>query len=200
MARMMCPACRHRPEQVVWDECPLCGGRGVLELGPPSLAVYSPEVVSGAVVIITEALLRQRAARLGRAPARHLDTVRGYLEGAGLIALGDFNDRPRRHVPGGADRRKSVRAAEEAGADVRPWDVNVTEADVPLFEYEEDDRPLAHGLPLLSGEGHPSHTARTVDPPDALGSTREAVRARRSRARSARILARAAASQYEETR
>lgn len=197
MARMLCPACRHRPEHVVLDGCPLCKGDGSIVLGPPSLTLYSPEVVAGAVVIITEALLRQRASKLGRVPARHLETVRAYLETTGLVALGQFDDKPRRHVPGNADRDESVRLARASGVDVRPWDTNVTVDAVPLFEYDEDDRPLAHGLPLLSAEGNPSHTARTVDPADALGSTRDTVRGRRRRARDARILAQAAVLQFE---
>lgn len=180
------------------DECPLCEGGGSLVLGPPSLTLYSPEVVAGAVVIITEALLRQRAAKLGRVPARHLETVRAYLETTGLVAVGQFDDRPRRHVPGNANRDESARLACVSGVNVRPWDTNVTVDDVPLFEYDEDDRPLAHGLPLLSAEGHPSHTARTVDPADALGSTRETVRNRRRRSRDARVLAQAAVLQFED--
>lgn len=198
MARMLCPACRHRPEHVILASCPLCEGDGSVVLGPPALVLYSPEVVAGAVVIITESLLRQRSTRLGRVPARHLETVRAYLETTGLVAVGQFDDPPRRHVPGNADRDQSVRLAEESGATVRPWDTNVTADDVPLFDYDEDDRPLAYGLPLLSAEGHPSHTARTVDPADALGSTRQTVRARRSRKRDAAVLARAAVDQFEE--
>ena len=180
------------------DGCPLCAGSGSIVLGPPSLALYSPEVVAGAVVIITEALLRQRASKLGRVPARHLDAVRAYLETTGLVAIGQFDDRPRRHVAGNADRDASQRLAAAAGVVVRPWDVNVTADDVPLFEYEEDDRPLANGLPLLSAEGHPSHTARTVDPADVFGSTRESVRSRRRRQRNARVLARAAVEQFSK--
>lgn len=178
------------------DGCPLCEGSGSIVLGPPSLTLYSPEVVAGAVVIITEAILRQRATKLGRVPARHLDDVRQYLETTGLVALGQFDDRPRRHVAGNADRGASQRLAADSGADVRPWDANVTVDQLPLFEYEEDERPLAYGLPLLSAEGHPSHTARTVDPADALGSTRETVRSRRRRQRDSHVLARAAVDQF----
>ena len=200
MARMLCPACRHRPEHVVMDDCPLCDGSGTLVLGPPTLTLYPPEVVSAAVVIIAESMLRRRSARLGRVPARYLTEVREYLETTGLLALGGVEGRARRHVAGGADREAATRLAVGSGADVRPWDVNVTADDVPLFEYEEDDRPLANGLPLLSAEGHPSHTARTVDPADALGSTRQTVRARRKRSRDARVLARAAVTQFEGRR
>jgi hypothetical protein len=72
----------------------------------------------------------------------------------------------------------SVELATEYMPTVTPRDAVLAAADP--YVYAEHERPNARGLPVLSANGHPSHTARITDPMTPGNDTADTYRQRRA--------------------
>lgn len=169
----------------------MCGGAGILRLGPAALRIHEPDVVSRASAIVLEAVSR-RAEEVAVPGADLVPAVRaavGLLVESGILAGPEA--RPDAPGPGGGKTASpATLAAATSPVPVLPIDWILTEA--PTYRYSSADRPGARGLPVLSDDGHPSHLARIVDPASPGASTAEAVAARAAVARHAATLAAAA--------
>ncbi len=191
--RKLCPACITRLDHVVHPECIVCAGTGYLRLGDGAMSLYTPEVVSRAVDLSLEAAARtaDTTRTLSDDRSEPIRAALDTLTAAGILAA---SDRPeatatpwwakssvRGQLRDQHGRFSLVRDAEELAADTLqqpliPLDSVL--ADAGPYEYTEDDRPNARGLPLLSQNGYPSHLARVADPQENGRNTKQWVRER----------------------
>ncbi|ASR78098.1 hypothetical protein SEA_TIMINATOR_69 [Arthrobacter phage Timinator] len=183
-----CPACTKRQAQLVDPKCPICQGRGVLQLGPAALAHNDAVVVSQAVAIALEAEARDIDLKLTRSDDRISplrSTIRALQEAGVLDGFGiSFPTTVHKAVDKSEDPEQLARQLTE----VIIVDVDARLIDAPHCEYDIGDRPNAYGLPPLSANNHPSHLARVTDPAEVGGSTAEQVVTRAAQARRARVL------------
>lgn len=198
-ARMSCPACTRTRWQLLRPDCPLCDGDGHLKLGTPALALYPPDVVAQAVLLVIEAHARHIVETTTLSADRKAELSRSLntLRRAGLLA---GSVRPTRPLPPEGATAEDI-AGPLAPVQLTLFDIAVADPHSPVYEYREDDRPRARGLPVLSAAGHPSSMALICDPSDPFGDTRQEVQERRRHARQARVLAEAhetAAARREE--
>jgi hypothetical protein len=192
-----CPSCSRRHAQLISSNCPVCQGYGTVTLGAAALSMHEPATVSTAVEIAIEAGARTIDTRLTLSDDR-IDPLRLVMEtlaDAGIIATPTagrtkaLTPRRRLHlVPDNAV--SSLDLAAEYVPTVTPRDHALTAA--PAYAYQEHERPNARGLPVLSANGHPSHTARITDPMTPGNDTAETHRQRRTQRRAAVILVEAA--------
>ncbi|UGL61956.1 hypothetical protein SEA_EASTWEST_73 [Arthrobacter phage EastWest] len=186
-----CPACTRRHAQLIDPRCPICGGTGVLRLGPAALALHEPEVVSQAVAIALEAEARDVDLKLTYSDDR-LTPLRGTMKqliDAGILLQGGLKlpNQKSKQLPK-ADTARDLAAQITDVIIVETDDVLIN---APHYEYSAHERPNARGLPALSANGHPSHLARVTDPAEPGASTSEIVAGRATQRRQATILARA---------
>lgn len=185
--RRICPACAIRYGQLVNPDCLICGGAGLVTLGPAALSIHTPEVVAMAVTLALEAVARDIEATTTLSDNRtvRLKRTMTLLMQAGIIT----GSRPTRALHAKAATSDGI--AEEVTG-VPPIALDITLSTAPKYRYNEYDRPNARGLPVLSADGHPSHLARLTDPAAAGGETFKVVQARLRDELQAKILLRAA--------
>jgi hypothetical protein len=159
--------------------------------------MHEPATVGVAVEIAVEAAARTIDTQLTLSDDR-IDPLRLVMEtlaDAGIIGAPTAGRSralaPRRHLHAVPDNAVS---SVELAAEYMP---TVTERDAvlaaaPAYVYAEHERPNARGLPVLSANGHPSHTARITDPMTPGNDTAETFRQRRAQRRSATVLVEAA--------
>jgi hypothetical protein len=192
-----CPACSKKHAQLISPNCPVCQGYGTVTLGAAALSMHEPATVSTAVEIAIEAGARTIDTKLTLSDDR-VDPLRLVMEtlaDAGIIGAPTAGRSkalaPRRHLHAVPDDAvSSVQLAAEYMPTVTARDAVLAAA--PAYVYAEHERPNARGLPVLSANGHPSHTARITDPMTPGNDTAQTYRDRRSQARSAAILVDAA--------
>lgn len=195
MITRCCPACSTRHAQLISSNCPVCQGYGTITLGAAALSMHEPATVSIAVAIAVEAGARQIDTQLTLSDNRvdPLRLVMDTLTDAGIIdqpTAGRSLNR-RRHLRSVPDNAVTSRdLAAEYVPSVEPIDDTLAHA--PAYQYAEHERPNARGLPVLSANGHPSHTARIADPMTPGNDTAHTHRQRRAQTRSATILVAAA--------
>lgn len=205
--RRICPACTHRKNQLVEADCIVCQGRGVLHLGAGALTLYTADVVAEAVLLALEAKAREADMTLTLSDDRTagIREAISMLEEAGVLAPADA---PLHLTPPPAPPvYRRTRKRDEAGRFAPEFDpselaeqfvqselfpMDAVLAHAGRFEYEEEDRPNARGLPVLSANGHPSHLARVADPMEPGNDTRADFRRRQSEHRHAVALMEAA--------
>lgn len=188
-----CPACSRKHAQLVSPNCPVCQGYGTVTLGAAALSMHEPATVGIAVEIAVEAAARTIDTQLTLSDDR-VDPLRLVMEtltDAGIIGLPTAGRSkalsPRRHLHAVPDNAvSSVELAAEYMPTVEPRDAVLAAA--PAYIYQEHERPNARGLPVLSANGHPSHTARITDPMTPGNDTAATYRDRKAQARSAGIL------------
>ncbi|QPK40212.1 hypothetical protein SEA_JINKIES_81 [Arthrobacter phage Jinkies] len=192
-----CPACAKRHAQLVNANCPVCQGYGTITLGAAALSMHEPATVGIAVEIAVEAAARTIDTKLTLSDNRvdPLRLVMDTLTDAGIIGAPTAGKSkaltPRRHLHAVPDNAvSSVELAAEYIPSVEPRDAVLAAADP--YVYAEHERPNARGLPVLSANGHPSHTARIADPMTPGNDTAQTYRDRKAQARSAEILVEAA--------
>lgn len=203
--RRLCPSCVNRRSHLVAPECAVCEGIGCLLLGEGALALYTPEVVSQAVLLGLEAKARVADMALTLSDDRAAAVRDGIkmLTTAGLLAPISTAPTLVKTAPLTKRRRKrdaigqfalehdpAELAARSVQIELFPLDQVLAGAD--CFEYREDERPNARGLPVLSANGHPSHLARVTDPMEPGQNTLVDALWRKSEDRSAQALAQAA--------
>jgi len=188
-----CPACSRRHAQLISSNCPVCDGYGTVTLGAAALAMHEPATVGIAVEIAVEAAARTIDTQLTLSDDRvsPLREVMATLLDCGIIGVPTAGRSktlsPRRHLHAVPDNAvTSIELATE-------YMPTVTERDAALasaapYVYAEHERPNARGLPIMSANGHPSHTARITDPMTPGNDTAQTFRDRRAQARSAAIL------------
>jgi hypothetical protein len=158
-----CPACSRRAGSIVDDECPVCAGAGVLELGRAALARFGSDVTSRAVEINLEGAARFALAALNMTPEKWrgaLSAAVAQLRLAGVLAGGP-------PIPPQAQP-------------VHDDDVPVTVTlDAPPLVWAVDDRPVSVGAVGFSAAGYISRLARAADPLDLMGPSTTQVAARR---------------------
>lgn len=155
--------------------------------------MHEPATVGIAVEIAVEAAARTIDTQLTLSDDR-VDPLRLVMEtltDAGIIGLPTAGRSkalsPRRHLHAVPDNAvSSVELAAEYMPTVEPRDAVLAAA--PAYIYQEHERPNARGLPVLSANGHPSHTARITDPMTPGNDTAATYRDRKAQARSAGIL------------
>lgn len=192
-----CPACAKRHAQLVSTNCPVCQGYGTVTLGAAALSMHEPATVGIAVEIAVEAAARTIDTQLTLSDNR-IDPLRLVMEtlaDAGIIGAPTAGRSraltPRRHLHAVPDNAvTSIELATEYMPTVTDRDARLAAADP--YVYAEHERPNARGLPVLSANGHPSHTARITDPMNPGSDTADTYRQRRAQTRSAVILADAA--------
>lgn len=194
MITRCCPACAKRHSQLISSNCPVCNGYGTITLGQAALSLHEPATVATAVEIAVEAVARQVDTTMTLSDDRHapLRAAITMLTDAGIVehpGARKTAHKPR-HLHLVVDNTTAVEAAATYVPTVTPLDAVLTLA--PAHQYDEHDRPNARGLPILSAAGHPSHTARIVDPMTPGNDTAETFRERRAQQRSAQILVEAA--------
>lgn len=198
MVKRVCPACQHRTDGVIPDDCPICWGAGTLTLHPAALSLFDAQTVSRAAAIALEAIAEAIDAGHSLSdPQTELLAARvGELEAAGLVYLSPAVVRvpdnvrsltPRRQCPGQTTLADAAHPVQLA-LDFSPKPHTEPLASAAAYRYGEDERPMMRGLPVLSEAGHPSSLARICDPVDQLVGTRERVRADKARSREARVL------------
>jgi hypothetical protein len=109
--------------------------------------------------------------------------VMDTLAGAGIIDAPTAGRSkalsPRRHLHAVPDNAvSSVELAAVYVPTVTDRDQALAHADA--YVYAEHERPNARGLPVLSANGHPSHTARIADPMTPGNDTAQTFRDRRT--------------------
>jgi hypothetical protein len=159
--------------------------------------MHEPATVGIAVEIAVEAAARTIDTQLTLSDDR-VDPFRMVMEtltDAGIIGTPTAGRSkalsPRRHLHAVPD---NAATSLDLAAEYMP---TVTERDAVLaaadpYVYAEHERPNARGLPVLSANGHPSHTARITDPMTPGNDTAATYRDRRAQRRSAGILIEAA--------
>jgi hypothetical protein len=159
--------------------------------------MHEPATVSTAVEIAIEAGSRTIDTKLTLSDDR-IDPLRLVMEtlaDAGIINM-PTSGRSKALAP----RRRLHLVPDNA---VSPLDLaaeyvpTATERDhtltaAPAYTYQEHERPNARGLPVLSANGYPSHTARITDPMTPGNDTAETHRQRRNQHRNAVVLVEAA--------
>jgi hypothetical protein len=194
MITRCCPSCSKRHAQLVNMNCPICKGFGTVTLGAAALSLHEPATVSTAVEIAVEAAARAIDTTLTLSDDRlaPLAATMTLLEGAGIIAAParTRSTQKIRHLRLVVDDAPAVQVAAEYVPTVTPRDAVL--ALVPPYVYAEHERPNARGLPVLSANGHPSHTARVTDPMPPGNDTAETARQRGSQRRNATVLIAAA--------
>jgi hypothetical protein len=192
-----CPACSKKHAQLISPNCPVCDGYGTVTLGAAALSMHEPATVGIAVEIAVEAAARTIDTTLTLSDNR-VDPLRLVMEtltDAGIIGTPTAGRSkalaPRRHLHAVPDNAvSSVELATEYMPTVEPRDA-ILAAATP-YVYAEHERPNARGLPVLSANGHPSHTARIADPMTPGNDTAQTYRDRKAQTRAAGILAEAA--------
>ncbi|RIJ76595.1 hypothetical protein D1871_11010 [Nakamurella silvestris] len=166
----MCPACARRLTMLVEDDCPICGGTGVLALGAAGLARHPAEVASRAIEIALEGIAKESLAAAGpdmTVARRHLTRGVGELTKAGLIAK-----TPQPEPLHLAARLSTEDIKTEARRMNRKHPADDAVLDAPALAWEPDDRPLAAGgIPGFSAAGYIANLARVCDPLDPLART-----------------------------
>jgi hypothetical protein len=192
-----CPACARRHAQLINANCPVCDGYGTITLGAAALSMHEPATVGIAVEIAVEAAARTIDTTLTLSDNR-VDPLRLVMEtlaDAGIIATPTAGRSraltPRRHLHAVPENAvSSVELATTYMPSVEARDAVLAAA--PAYLYQEHERPNARGLPVLSANGHPSHTARIADPMTPGNDTADTFRQRRAQRRSAVVLVEAA--------
>lgn len=188
MRKRACPACAARYAQLIDPDCPVCRGAGTLVLGAAALSMYPPEVVSMAVSLALEAVARVTDQRLTLSEDRTgpvREAVAQLVAGGALARPEPPAPRPTTVLPRRRDDQgrytfetdPAALAEEYVDQPVLPFDLAVTTAG--RYNYLEEDRPNARGLPLLSANGDPSHLARICDPEEPGAATWSKVRQQR---------------------
>lgn len=192
-----CPACSRKHAQLISPNCPVCDGYGTITLGAAALSMHEPATVGIAVEIAIEAAARTIDTQLTLTDDRisPLRLVMETLLDAGITDVPTAGKSralsPRRHLHAVPDNAISSRElAQEYMPTVTDRDQVLAAADP--YVYAEHERPNARGLPILSANGHPSHTARITDPMTPGNDTADTFRQRRVQHRSATILVEAA--------
>lgn len=200
--RKLCPACVTRLELVVHPDCIVCAGTGYLSLHEGAVALYRPEVVSKTIELCLEAAARisDMTRTLSDDRTRRVSSVIEKLQSVGLLVE---EESPYINTAWWAKKRKSKQPRGEDGKFAPLLDAGelteqvLQEPLVPLdmvlstadpYEYQQDERPGARGLPILSDNGHPSHLARIADPMEPGRSTIDWVKARHTDQRDATVL------------
>ena len=197
MITRCCPSCSARHAQLINANCPVCQGYGTITLGAAALSMHEPATVSTAVAIAVEAGARTIDTTLTLSDNR-IDPLRMVMDtllDAGIIDAPTAGRSraltPRRRLHAVPDHAvSSLDLAAEYVPAVEPIDQTLAHA--PAYQYAEHERPNARGLPVLSANGHPSHTARITDPMTPGNDTAQTYRDRRNQARAAVILVEAA--------
>lgn len=192
MITRCCPSCSKRHAQLINPNCPVCEGYGTITLGQAALSMHEPATVGLAVEIAIEAAARTIDTTLTLSDDRvaPLRAVVGTLTGAGVLdqpAVRRTTHKPR-HLHLVADNVVEIATGYVPTA--QPIDRTLAAA--APYQYEASERPNARGLPILSANGHPSHTARLTDPMTPGNDTAATAAERRLQARSAAILVEAA--------
>lgn len=194
MLTRCCPSCSNRHAQLISQNCPVCEGYGTVTLGAAALSLHEPATVSIAVELAVEAAARQIDTTLTLSDDRTgpLHAAMTLLTDAGIIGHpGTRRTTQRtRHLAVVPDLDEALTVAAEYVPTVTPRDAALALA--PAYVYAEHERPNARGLPVLSANGHPSHTARIADPMTPGNDTAETARQRASQRRSAGVLLEAA--------
>lgn len=200
--RRICPVCVHRQDGLIDANCLVCEGRGFLVLGSGALSLYPPGAVAEAVVLALEAVARKTDLTRNLSQNRRepvLNTL-ATLYDAGILTPAEAPPtprpatvRPRKRSLSGqfiVEYSPTELAQQYVQEPLVPLDSALIHA--PCYNYGEDDRPNARGLPVLSGGGHPSHLARVADPAEPGADTRAAHRRRLAQRRAAEVLVTAA--------
>jgi hypothetical protein len=156
--------------------------------------LHEPATVSIAVEIAVEAAARliDTTMTLSDDRTAPLAATMTLLTDAGIIdhpGTRRTSLRPR-HLTLVRDTVPALDLATEYVPTVTPRDHTLTAA--PAYVYAEHERPNARGLPVLSANGYPSHTARITDPMTPGNDTAETTRHRASQTRNATVLIEAA--------
>lgn len=173
--RRTCPACSRRYAGLVADDCPICQGLGVLNLGAASLHHYGIAATARAVDLFLEHAAQEATGQLPLASRwEALEAAADDLRVAGVLGSAVDN----RHVtpartPAPADAQARTvteldahRLTTALGRPASPLVVSALRArPVPLSEGRpRDGRP-----PQASAEGLRSRLATIADPIDPLG-------------------------------
>lgn len=191
----LCPACTNRRNQLVDPECVACDGHGRLQLGEGALALYTADVVAEAVVLGLEAKAREADQMLTLSDDRGAvvrEAVSMMLT-AGVLAPQEslaaltlppapppYRRTRKRDTAGRYAQEFTPSAVAEHCVQTELFPLDETLAHAEVFVYQEEDRPNARGLPVLSANGHPSHLARVADPMEPGNDTMAECRLRHS--------------------
>ena len=187
--RRTCPVCTLREAGVVSDDCPVCNGHGVVELGDRALKFFTPGAVSTSVHLALEVQARILHDTTTRAqdPRPALNKTLAQLAKAGII----HPPKPPAPAKPGATGRHPGPPAEivrrATGAAPTRGDELMIRAHP--YVYQPGDRPGVRGTPLFSSNGHPSSLACVLDPVPFETTTQEQALARTKRMHDARVLA-----------
>lgn len=166
---MVCPACARRWAGVIADDCPVCAGLGVVNLGAAATHKHGPAPAALAVAYYLEARARDAAGRLAYAehPAA-LEAAVAELRAAGVLAAAAGKTR----AVNPPTAQKAVAAAVQLTLE---WGMKAAPTDAQRLHGKR--RPRLAGcrdnkacLPAVSANGHASHLARAADqlPLDAV--------------------------------
>lgn len=159
----VCPLCTVRPAAVIDPACLVCGGHGVLELGPSSLREYTPQTVSTALHLAYEVTARKEDSRKDARstnPSPAFERVTAQLTRAGLLMP------PKAPAPAPAEapgtRTGPPAALVHKAIGRRPDETDQRMIRAHPYPMRHTDR--VHGPPLLSANFFPSSLARVGDP------------------------------------